>query len=46
MKKIATVLSLFAVVMGLSACNTIQGFGKDVQSGGQTAGKAIEKVAQ
>ncbi|MEJ7138693.1 entericidin A/B family lipoprotein [Amphibiibacter pelophylacis] len=46
MKKIASVLSLCALVLGLSACNTVQGFGKDVQSGGQAAGQAIEKVAK
>jgi predicted small secreted protein len=30
------------VVFGLSACNTMQGFGKDVKSGGQ----AIENQAK
>jgi entericidin B len=38
---LSAVLGLIAV-FGLSACNTMQGFGKDVKSGGQ----AIENQAK
>lgn len=39
-KKIAAALLLSSVI-ALSACNTVEGAGKDVQS----AGKAVEKSA-
>jgi predicted small secreted protein len=39
-KKIAAALLLSSVIV-LSACNTVEGAGKDVQS----AGKAVEKSA-
>lgn len=29
---------------GLSACNTVQGFGQDLQSGGKSLSKAAEKA--
>ncbi|MDR2014197.1 MAG: entericidin A/B family lipoprotein [Azoarcus sp.] len=35
-------LTAFVIVSGLSACNTVQGVGKDIQAGG----KAIEKSAK
>jgi entericidin B len=41
MRMITAVLGLIAV-FGLSACNTMQGFGKDIKSGGQ----AIENQAK
>ncbi len=41
MKKFALLVTLMAGVF-LSACNTIEGVGKDIQSGG----KAIEKAAK
>ena len=41
MRMLTAVLGLIAV-FGLSACNTIQGFGKDIKSGGQ----AIENQAK
>ncbi|MEO5655581.1 MAG: entericidin A/B family lipoprotein, partial [Nitrosospira sp.] len=41
MKTFSMMVALIAV-FGLSACNTMQGFGKDLQSGGE----AIQKQAQ
>ena len=35
-------LALIACCMGLSACNTVQGIGKDVQK----AGQAVESVGK
>jgi predicted small secreted protein len=35
MKKIISILCLVAMSVGLSACNTIKGAGKDVESGGE-----------
>lgn len=34
--------ALLLAVLGLSACNTVEGFGEDVQSGGE----AIEDTAE
>jgi entericidin B len=41
MKKLVALVSLIGFVFGLSACNTMEGVGQDVQAGG----KAIEKAA-
>ena len=41
MRMLSTMVALIAV-FGLSACNTMQGMGKDIQSGGE----AIERQAQ
>lgn len=35
MKKIISALSILAIAFGLSACNTMKGFGKDVERGGE-----------
>ncbi len=35
MKKIISIMCLVAMSVGLSACNTIQGIGKDVERGGE-----------
>ena len=40
--KFIPVVVVLAVSMLLAACNTVEGVGKDIQSGG----KAIEKAAQ
>ena len=42
MKKLGVLVLLVGFVMGLSACNTIAGFGEDVQ----TAGEKLEKAAK
>lgn len=41
MKRLNLMLALVAV-LAVSACNTVQGVGKDIQAGG----KAVEKVAK
>lgn len=41
MKRMNQILALIAMVC-LTACNTVQGVGKDIQAGG----KAVEKVAK
>jgi len=35
MKKIISVLSVLIVTVGLTACNTMSGLGKDVERGGE-----------
>ena len=42
LKKIATVLGSLAFIASLSACNTVQGVGKDVQK----AGSAVEQAGK
>ena len=42
MKKIVTALLVVAALGAVSACNTMQGIGKDIERGGQ----AIEKAAR
>ena len=42
MKKIAFILFAIATATSLSACNTVQGVGRDIERGGQ----AIEKAAK
>mgnify|MGYP001436928119 FL=1 len=41
MKRMNLLLALIAMLF-LTACNTVQGIGKDIQAGG----KAVEKVAK
>lgn len=42
MKKIVSVFAMMASLMALSACNTVQGVGRDIERGGQ----AIERAAR
>ncbi|HJV52707.1 MAG TPA: entericidin A/B family lipoprotein, partial [Noviherbaspirillum sp.] len=35
MKKLVSLLSILIAAYGLSACNTMKGFGQDVQRGGE-----------
>jgi predicted small secreted protein len=42
MKKLVTVLLALSFVLALSACNTIEGVGKDVQK----AGEKVEDAAK
>lgn len=44
MKKIISVLCLVAFSAGLSACNTIQGAGRDVERGGEKVQDAAIKA--
>ena len=41
MKKIVSLLAIVTSVLALSACNTVQGVGRDIERGGQ----AIERAA-
>ncbi len=41
MKKTALIATAIVAVLGLGACNTVEGAGKDVSS----AGKAVSKTA-
>jgi predicted small secreted protein len=41
LKRIAALLALTAVAVGLAACNTVEGAGKDIKA----TGNAIEKAA-
>ena len=41
-KKIAGIVAIVAVALGVIGCNTIQGAGKDVKA----AGGAVEKAAE
>jgi len=43
MKKIISVLSILMVTIGLTACNTMSGFGKDVERGGEKVQGAAER---
>lgn len=40
--KLMKLMLSFIAVFALTACNTVQGVGKDIQAGG----KAVEKVAK
>jgi len=42
MKRIAFIFTLIVTSTVLTACNTVQGVGKDIEKGGQ----AIERVAK
>jgi len=39
-------LVLFAALMALSACNTIEGLGKDVKNGGEAMTDAAQKTKE
>jgi len=41
MKRVIIITLLTAVPLLLSACNTIEGMGKDIQDGGRAMNKAI-----
>jgi len=40
MKKFLTLALLTAILLSVSACNTVNGFGKDVKKAGETIEKA------
>jgi entericidin B len=40
MKKLACILIAVASLISLSACNTVQGIGKDIERGGEAIQKA------
>jgi predicted small secreted protein len=43
MEKLAVLVVLMGFALGLAACNTIEGAGKDVKAAGQGIEKAAEK---
>lgn len=43
MKKRIMVISLLLSILGLTACNTIHGFGQDVERGGEKVQSAADK---
>lgn len=44
MKRVALFVSLLSMLAGaLSACNTVQGFGKDIEKAGSTLENAAKK---
>jgi predicted small secreted protein len=43
MKKLISLLSILMFSIGLSACNTMQGFGKDVERGGEKVQNAADR---
>jgi len=46
MKRVISLLSLLMFAFSLSACNTMKGFGKDVESGGEKVQGAADKARQ
>lgn len=46
MKKTLSVLSILIISLGLSACNTMKGFGKDVERGGEKIQGSATNVQQ
>lgn len=43
MKKIISAMCILAMAIGLTACNTVQGFGKDVERGGEKVQDSANK---
>ncbi|HZX32611.1 MAG TPA: entericidin A/B family lipoprotein [Rhodocyclaceae bacterium] len=43
MKKIVSVFFAIAAIVSLSACNTVQGIGKDIEKGGEALQRASNK---
>ncbi|RJF99085.1 entericidin, EcnA/B family [Noviherbaspirillum saxi] len=43
MKKIISILSILMVTIGLTACNTMSGMGRDIERGGEKVQGAAEK---
>jgi len=44
MKKLAVLAALVGIVIGVSACNTVEGAGKDVKAAGTGIEKAADKA--
>jgi len=40
MNRLAWIVMAIAMAASLTACNTVQGIGKDIEKGGQAIGKA------
>lgn len=46
LKKIAAMMAAMAMVMGLAACNTVKGVGKDVEKAGEGVQNAADQAKQ
>lgn len=46
MKKFLVAIITLVFTVGLSACNTVKGFGKDVERGGEKVQGASDKASQ
>lgn len=46
MKKLLSVVSVVALMVSLTACNTINGAGKDIEKGGEHVQDAAKNVQQ
>jgi entericidin B len=44
LKKLAALAAIAGIVCGVTACNTVEGAGKDVKAGGQAIENAAEKA--
>ena len=44
LKKIAALAVMAGIAIGIAACNTVEGAGKDVKAAGQGIEKAAEKT--
>jgi len=44
LKKLVALVSLIGFALGLAACNTMEGVGQDVQSGGRAIERAADKA--
>ncbi len=44
MMKLAALVALLGMAIGIAACNTVEGAGKDVKAAGQGIEKAAEKA--
>jgi predicted small secreted protein len=44
MKKLLAVVAAMMLTASLSACNTVKGFGKDVEKGGEGLQQSSDKV--
>ena len=43
-KKIAATMAAIALLMGLAACNTVKGVGKDVEAAGEGVQNAADRA--
>lgn len=46
MRKIILVMSVLMVTIGMSACNTMKGVGKDIERGGEKMQGAAQKAQE
>jgi predicted small secreted protein len=46
LKRIVTALSVLAFATGFAGCNTMAGFGKDVEKVGEKVGSGVERAGE